>query len=80
VLNDERTPYLFVCATKVKTNQRKIFRPGELGVSALTASACLPTIFRSVEVNGDLRPADRDSDAAASSALAAKGRLKCTSC
>jgi NTE family protein len=53
VLNDDRTPYLFVCATNVKTNQRKIFRPGELGVSALTASACLPTIFRSVEVNGE---------------------------
>ena len=34
VLNDDRTPYLFVCATNVKTNQRKIFRPGELGGSA----------------------------------------------
>jgi len=52
-LNDQRTPHLFVCATNVKTNQRKIFGPGELGVGALTASACLPTIFRSVEVNGD---------------------------
>jgi NTE family protein len=52
-LNDDRTPHLFVCATNVKTNQRKIFGPGELGVRALTASACLPTIFRSVEVNGD---------------------------
>jgi NTE family protein len=52
-LNDNRTPYLFVCATNVKTNQRKIFGPGELGVGALTASACLPTVFRSVEVNGE---------------------------
>ena len=52
-LNDDRTPHLFVCATNVKTNQRKIFGPGELVVGALTASACLPTIFRSVEVNGD---------------------------
>jgi NTE family protein len=52
-LNDHRTPYLFVCATNVKTNRRKIFGPGELGVGALTASACLPTIFRSIEVNGD---------------------------
>jgi NTE family protein len=53
MLNDDRTPHLFVCATNVKTNQRKIFGPGEHGVGALTASACLPTIFRSVEVNGD---------------------------
>ena len=52
-LNDHRTPYLFVCATNVRNNQRKIFGPGELGVGALTASACLPTIFRSVEVDGD---------------------------
>jgi NTE family protein len=53
VLNDDRTPYLFVCATNVRTNQRKIFGPGELDVGALTASACLPTIFRSVEVDGE---------------------------
>src|SRR5437588_11028371 len=33
VLNDDRTPYLFVCAPNVTTNQRKIFRPGELGLS-----------------------------------------------
>ena len=53
-LNDHKTPHLFVCATNVKTNQRKIFGPGELDVGALTASACLPTIFRSVEVKGRL--------------------------
>lgn len=53
VLNDDRTPHLFVCATNVRTNQRKIFAPGELSAGALTASACLPTIFRSAEVNGE---------------------------
>ena len=53
VLNDDRAPHLFVCATNVRTNQRKIFGPGELSGAALTASACLPTIFRSVEVNGE---------------------------
>ena len=52
-INDHRTPHLFVCATNVKTNQRKIFGPGEHGVGALTASACLPTVFRSVEVDGE---------------------------
>src|SRR5450759_77509 len=53
VLNDHRTPHLFVCATNVKSNQRKIFGPGEHGIGALTASACLPTVFRSVEVKGE---------------------------
>ena len=52
-LNDDRMPHLFVCATNVKTNRRKIFSAGELGVDALTASACLPTIFQSVEVKGN---------------------------
>ena len=52
-LNDPRTPHLFVCATNVKTNQRKIFGPGDHGVAALTASTCLPTVFRAVEVDGD---------------------------
>lgn len=51
-LNDDRTPYLFVCATNVKTNRRKIFGPGELDVRALTASACLPTLFRAIEIDG----------------------------
>lgn len=53
VINDHRVPYLFICATNVRTNQRKIFGPGEIDVPALTASACLPTIFRSVEIGGE---------------------------
>ena len=52
-LNDDRAPYLFVCATNVRTNRRKIFGAGELSIDALTASACVPTLFRSVEVAGD---------------------------
>jgi len=52
-LNDERAPYLFVCATNVRTNRRKIFGPGELDIAALTASACLPTLFRSIEIDGE---------------------------
>jgi len=52
-LNDDRKPYLFVCATNVKTNRRKIFGMGELGIDALTASACLPTLFRAIQIDGD---------------------------
>ena len=52
-LNDERTPFLFACATNVRTTRRKIFGPGELDVRALTASACLPTLFRSIEIDGE---------------------------
>ena len=52
-LNDSAMPYLFVCATNVRTNERKIFRAGELDVAALTASACLPTLFRTVHVGRD---------------------------
>src|SRR4051812_22253881 len=53
VLNDDQSPHLFVCATNVKSNRRKIFGAGELDVDALTASSCLPTIFRSVDVKGN---------------------------
>ena len=52
-LNDARLPYLFVCATNVRTNRRKIFGAGELDIPALTASACLPTLFRAVEIDGN---------------------------
>jgi NTE family protein len=46
-------PKLFVCATNVKTNERKIFEPAELSPNALLASACLPSLFQAVEVDGE---------------------------
>jgi NTE family protein len=52
MLNDARMPYLFACATNVLTNHRRIFGPGEITRDALVASACLPTLFRSVEIDG----------------------------
>ncbi|MFO1314193.1 MAG: patatin-like phospholipase family protein [Burkholderiales bacterium] len=52
-LNDDRTPYLFVCATNVRTNRRRVFGRGELTADALAASACLPTLFRSIEIDGE---------------------------
>ena len=46
-------PRLYVCATNVRTNARKIFRGAELSTKALLASSCLPTLFQAVEVNGE---------------------------
>jgi len=42
---------IYWCARRnIKTNRRTIFIAGELGVAPLTASACRPTIFQSMEV------------------------------
>jgi NTE family protein len=46
-------PALFVCATNVKTNQRKIFERRELTSDAVLASSCLPMYFQAVTVNGE---------------------------
>lgn len=46
-------PELFICATNVKTNERKIFRSSELNAEVLLASACLPLLFQAVEVKGN---------------------------
>jgi len=44
---------LFVCATNVKTCEPKIFGPGEITSKAILASACLPYLFKAVEINGE---------------------------
>lgn len=45
-------PKIFICATDVKTNKRKVFGPKEITIDVLLASACLPQIFRAVEIDG----------------------------
>jgi NTE family protein len=44
---------LFVTATNVRTGRGRIFRNGEITADVLLASACLPTLFRAVEIDGD---------------------------
>jgi NTE family protein len=44
---------LFVAATNVRTGKLKVFRTPELSVEALLASACLPVMFRAVEIGGE---------------------------
>ncbi len=44
---------LFVTATSVRTGRGRIFRNKEITAEVLLASACLPTMFRAVEIDGE---------------------------
>jgi NTE family protein len=44
---------LFVAATNVRTCRLKVFRTPEITVDSLLASACLPLLFRAVEIDGE---------------------------
>jgi NTE family protein len=44
---------LFVTATSVRTGRGRIFRNGEITPDVLLASACLPTMFRGIEIDGE---------------------------
>ena len=43
---------LFIAATRVSSGTLKLFRTEELTVDALLASACLPTLHHSIEIDG----------------------------
>jgi NTE family protein len=44
---------LFVTATNVRTGHGRVFRNREISPDVLLASACLPTLFQAVEINGE---------------------------
>jgi NTE family protein len=44
---------LFITATNVRTGLARIFRNGDLSVDALLASACLPTMYQAVTIDGE---------------------------
>ena len=44
---------LFITATNVRTGRGRVFRNAELSPEVLLASACLPTIFQAVEIDGE---------------------------
>ncbi|MFP5480640.1 MAG: patatin-like phospholipase family protein [Alphaproteobacteria bacterium] len=46
-------PRLFVSATNVRTGRIKVFTGSQLSPEALLASACLPTVFQTVEIEGE---------------------------
>jgi NTE family protein len=66
---------LFVTATNVRTGRGRIFRNAEITADVLLASACLPTMFQAIEIDGEpywdggyagnptLTPLVRESDA-----------------
>ncbi|MES2711106.1 MAG: patatin-like phospholipase family protein [Pseudomonadota bacterium] len=48
-----KAPRLFVSATNVRTGKPRIFSRREITPEALLASACLPQVFKAVEIDGD---------------------------
>jgi NTE family protein len=44
---------LFVTATNVRTGRGRVFRNKELTPDVLLASACLPTLFQAIEIDGE---------------------------
>ncbi|MGA0562567.1 patatin-like phospholipase family protein [Ancylobacter sp. VNQ12] len=44
---------LFITATSVRTGRGKVFRNADLSPDVLLASACLPTLFQAVEIDGE---------------------------
>jgi len=44
---------LFITATNVRTGRGRVFRNAEITPDVLLASACLPTLFQAVEIEGE---------------------------
>ena len=44
---------LFITATSVRTGRGRIFRNAEISADVLLASACLPTMFQAIEIDGE---------------------------
>lgn len=50
---DPKALRLFISATNVRTGKPRVFTRAETSVDVLLASACLPSIFRAVEIEGE---------------------------
>ena len=49
----EAGPQFHICATNVRNGKIKLFTGAAIGVEAILASACLPTLFPAVEIDGE---------------------------
>ncbi|UUZ65229.1 patatin-like phospholipase family protein [Polaromonas sp. P1-6] len=45
--------HLYLCATNVETGKIRIFSGQDMSIEVVLASACLPTLFQAVEINGE---------------------------
>ena len=52
-LRSQQDIQLTVSATNARTARRRVFTNKEISVDALLASACLPQLFRAVEIDGE---------------------------
>jgi NTE family protein len=52
-LRSQEDIQLVVCATNARTARRHVFTNRDISVDALLASACLPSFFRAVEIDGE---------------------------
>lgn len=46
-------PAFHICATNVRSGKIKVFTGDDISTKAILASACLPTLFEAVEIDGD---------------------------
>lgn len=46
-------PELHICATNVRSGKIKVFMGTEISSESLMASACLPTVYQAVEIDGE---------------------------
>ena len=53
VFGQPGTPKLVVSATNVRTGEPRLFRDAEITADVLLASACLPELFPTVEIDGE---------------------------
>ena len=54
LLREDKTAMrMYISATNVRTGKPKVFRREEITVDALLASACLPNVFKAVEIDGE---------------------------
>ena len=52
-VNRQPGPKVFLGATNVRTGRTKVFRQPHITADTVMASACLPTLFKAVEIDGE---------------------------
>ncbi|MBL6455862.1 patatin-like phospholipase family protein [Belnapia sp. T6] len=50
---DPKAVRLFISATNVRTGKPRVFNRAEISTDVVLASACLPNVFRAVEIDGE---------------------------